>query len=162
MPFEQNPNFTGCKELLGGLKQRLEQKFNTTKKIAIIGLDGVGKTQLMLELAHQIQEQWVVFWIPVNSLANLQTAYHKVAKNLGLPGGEENGVNILESVQTYLSDERNGPWLLVLDNADDVDLWTSPFTSEAGTKQLIDYMPQSKHGAIIWIMRDQKVATTVV
>lgn len=87
--------------------------------------------------------------------------YHKVARNLRLAGCEENSVHVLESVQTYLSDENNSPWLLVLDNANEVDLWTSPFTSEAGNKQLIDYMPQSRHGAIIWTTHDQKVATTV-
>lgn len=94
-------------------------------------------------------------------MANLQIVYHKVARNLRLAGCEENGVHVLESVQTYLSDENNSPWLLVLDNADDVDLWTSPFTAEAGTKRLIDYMPRSRHGATIWTTCDWKVATTV-
>ena len=122
MPFERNPNFTGRKELLDVLQQKLEQKLDTTKKVAIIGLGGVGKTQLVLELAYRVREQCAVFWIPVNSLANLQIAYHKVARNLRLAGCEENGVHVLESVQTYLSDENNSPWLLVLDNADDVDL----------------------------------------
>ena len=54
MPFEQNPNFTGHKELLDVIQQKLEQKLDTTKKIAIIGLGGVGKTQLVLELAHWV------------------------------------------------------------------------------------------------------------
>ncbi|KAJ6012603.1 FabD/lysophospholipase-like protein [Penicillium canescens] len=126
-----------------------------------MGLGGVGKTQLVLELAHRVRERCVVCWIPVKSLANLQTAYRKVAQNLHLPGCEEGGVDILELVQTYLSDETISPWLLVLDNADDIELWTSPLTSEAGAKRLIDYMPRSKHGAIIRTTRDRKVATGV-
>jgi ATP/maltotriose-dependent transcriptional regulator MalT len=161
VPFERNTKFIGREKLLNDLTQQLEQKSDATKKIAIIGLGGVGKTQLVLELAQRMREQCAVYWIPVNSLANLQTAYHKMAQSLRLSGCEEGGVDILELVQTYLSDENIGPWLLVLDNADDIDLWTSPLISEAGAKRLIDYMPQSKHGAIIWTTRDRKVATRV-
>ena len=129
--------------------------------MAIIGLGGVGKTQLVLELAHQVREQCAVFWIPVNSLANLQTKYQEIAQSLRLPGCEKNGAHVLEAVQKYLSDESIGPWLLIFDNADNVDVWTEPFIAETRRKRLIDYMPRSRHGAIIWTTRDRKVATTV-
>ncbi|CAG8001826.1 unnamed protein product [Penicillium nalgiovense] len=161
VPFERNKHFTGREDLLSGLIQKLQQESDATTKIAIMGLGGVGKTQLVLELAHRVRERCAVCWIPVNSLANLQTAYRKVAQNLGLPGCDEIGVDILEIVRTYLSDETIGPWLLILDNADDIELWTSPLKSEAGAKRLIDYMPRSRHGAIIWTTRDRKVATGV-
>ncbi|OJJ80604.1 uncharacterized protein ASPGLDRAFT_38966 [Aspergillus glaucus CBS 516.65] len=162
VPFERNPNFTGRKEQLDGLQQILEQKSHSTKKIAVIGLGGVGKTQLVLELAHRIREQWAVFWIPVNSLTNLQTAYYEVAKKLCLPGCEAYGDQILESVQTYLSNESIGPWLLVLDNADDLSLWDSLVSLESGKKRLVDLLPKSTQGSIIFTTRNRKVTNDLV
>lgn len=119
----------------------------------------MGKTQLFLELAHRMREWCAVCWIPVNSLANLQAAYRKVAQNRRLPGCDESDIDILELVQTYLSDESIGPWLLILDIADDMNLWKSPLTSEAGAKRLINYMPQSRHGTILWTTRNRQMAT---
>lgn len=157
MPFERNPNFTGRKELLDELQQRLQQKSNSTRKIAVSGLGGVGKTQLVLELTHCLREQCAVFWIPVNSMANLQTAYYEVAKKLRLPNCGKNGDHILEIIQSYLSDENIGPWLLVLDNADDLSLWASPLSPESERKCLIDLLPKSTQGSIIFTTRNRKV-----
>lgn len=100
-------------------------------------------------------------WIPVNSLANLQAAYYEVAKKLCLPGCETNGAHILESVQTYLSNESIDPWLLVLDNADDFDLWVSPLSSDS-SKCLVDCLPRSKQGSIIFTTRNWKVINDLV
>lgn len=122
----------------------------------------MGKTQLALELAHRIRERWAVFWIPVNSLPNLQTAYYKVAKKLRLPGCEKNGDHILESLQAYLSDESIGPWLLVLDNADDFSLWNSSVSLESGQKRLVYYWPKSTQVFIIFTTRNRKVTNDLV
>ena len=156
MPFERNYNFIGRKELFEDIQQRLQQ-YTHTARIAVVGLGGVGKTQLVLELAYHMQEQCAVFWIPVNNLANLQTAYYEVAKKLRLPGCEKNGDHILKLVQTYLSDESIGPWLLVLDNADDLALWTSPLSQESERMCLIDLLPKSTQGSIIFTTCNSKV-----
>lgn len=158
MPFERNPNFTGRKELLDDLEQRLGEQSDSTKKIAIFGLGGVGKTHLVLELAYRVREQCAVFWIPVSSFASLQTAYQEVAQRLRLPGCEKNGAHILELVQKYLSEESIGPWLLILDNADDLELWTSPLSPNTRLKRLIEFLPQSKKGSIIFTTRNRQVA----
>ena len=161
VPFERNPKFTGRKELLDDLVQKLQQSTNT-KRIAVFGLGGVGKTQLVLELAYQMQQLCAVFWIPVNSLANLQGAFYEVAKKLRLLGCEKDGDHIVELVQSYLSDESIGPWLLVLDNADDLSLWNYPFSLESGQKRLIDLLPKSTHGSIIFTTRNRKVTSDFV
>lgn len=156
VPFDRNPKFTGREDLLDDIQQRLQQHTHAAK-IAVIGLGGVGKTQLMLELVHRMREQCAVIWIPVNNLANLQTAYHEMAKRLCLPGREMNGDHVLELVQTYLSDERIGPGLLVLDSANYFGLWKSLVSLESEQKCLIDLLPKSTQGSIVFAARNRKV-----
>jgi hypothetical protein len=44
----------------------------------------------------------------------------------------------------------------VSDNADDIDMWISK--SEQGSGRLIEYLPRSKQGSIIFTTRDKKAA----
>jgi len=49
VPFQRNPRFTGRESQLAQLEEKLFTKDATTR-IAITGLGGVGKMQLVLEL----------------------------------------------------------------------------------------------------------------
>jgi hypothetical protein len=60
-------------------------------------------------------------------------------------------------VQGYLSKESAGQWLLVYDNADDINMWIRA-GSESGSGRLIDYLPKSEQGSILFISRNRKVA----
>ena len=157
MPFDRNTKFIGRKGLLDDLEQRLQEQ-TMEKKMAVIGLGGVGKTHLVLELAYRVREYCAVYWIPVNSLPNIQTAYKELAVKLQLPGSEKSGANAPELVQKHLSHEPTGPWLLVLDNADDIDLLTSPLSPESSPKSLVEYLPQGSHGSVIFTTRNRKAA----
>ena len=55
MPFDRNTKFIGRKGLLDDLEQRLQEQ-TMEKKMAVIGLGGVGKTHLVLELAYRVRE----------------------------------------------------------------------------------------------------------
>jgi GTPase SAR1 family protein len=46
--------------MFSDLTQKLQQESDATTKIAIIGLGGVGKTQLVLKLAHRVRERCAV------------------------------------------------------------------------------------------------------
>ena len=59
-------------------------------------------------------------------------------------------------MRDHLSNESTGPWLLVFDNADDINMWIG--RSEQGSGRLIDYLPKSKQGFIIFTTRDRKTA----
>lgn len=71
-------------------------------------------------------------------------------------------MDVKKLVQGYLSKDDAGQWLLIFDNADDIDMWIAKpepkQESGRGLLCLIDYLPRSKQGSIIFTMRDRKTA----
>src|SRR5215469_4382388 len=160
MPFERSPLFTGRESELEKLENMLFQSSHTTK-IAIRGLGGVGKTQLAIELVYQVMEKYrncSVFWIPATDSESLYQAYLAAARKLDIPGWAEQGADVIGLVQRYLSQETAGQWLLVFDNADDVEMWIGKSGSEQRSGGLLNCLPRSTQGSIIFTTRDRKIA----
>jgi hypothetical protein len=63
-----------------------------------------------------------VFWVHGSSIARFDQAYNEIARKLQLPGLGDPNVDIRRAVSEWLSDGENGPWLFVLDNADDQEV----------------------------------------
>jgi GTPase SAR1 family protein len=160
VPFERNSNFTGRESQLAQLEEMLFGGRRTTK-FAVTGLGGVGKTQLVLELVYRVKDKHKncsVIWIPATNIESLYQAYLDVARQLGITGYEEDKADTKRLVQDYLSKESAGQWLLVYDNADDINMWTGEAESESGSSRLIEYLPRSKQGDIVFTSRDRKTA----
>jgi hypothetical protein len=157
VPFTRNTRFTGREAQLTQLANKLFAK-DQPSKIAITGLGGVGKTQLLLELLFQTKEKHKdcsIMWIPATSAESLHQGYLDIARKLGIPGWETEKNDVRKLVQEYLSNEKIGKWLLVFDNADDIDLW---ITTPAQGNRLIDCLPKSKQGCIVFTSRNRKAA----
>ena len=160
VPFERNRRFTGRESQIAQLEEMVFGEDRTTK-IAIMGLGGVGKTQLVLELVYRTREKYEncsILWISAVNMESLQQAYLVVAQQLGIPGWEEDKVNVKRLVQDWLSKKSTGQWLLVFDNADDIDMWIDRPRSERESGRLIEYLPTSKQGCIVFTTRDRKAA----
>jgi Cdc6-like AAA superfamily ATPase len=143
---------------LAKLEEGLFMKDQTTK-IGITGLGGVGKTQLMLELVYRTKEKYKncsVIWIPATDMESLQQAFLDVAQQLGVPGWDQEKADVKRLVQGYLSKESAGQWLLLFDNADDINMWFARPGTEQTCGHLSEYLPKSKQGSIIFTTRDRK------
>jgi hypothetical protein len=115
----------------------------------------------VLELVHRIRDKCrncSVIWIPAINIESLYQAYIDVARKLGIAGCEEEQADVKRLVQDYLSKEIAGQWLLVFDNADDIDMWIAEAGLKLGSGRLIEYLPRSDQGCIVFTSRDRKTA----
>lgn len=162
VPFERNPRFTGRDAELERLEELLSGK-DRTAKVAVAGLGGVGKTQLALELLFRTRDKdpdCSVIWIPLTSKEALHQAYLDAVQQLGIAKKDDDKADVKKLVQEYLSKGSTGRWLLVFDNADGMDLWTTQDNNgeQPKAQPLIEYLPKSSQGAILFTTRNVKLA----
>ncbi|KAN0069937.1 hypothetical protein V8E54_012243 [Elaphomyces granulatus] len=160
VPFGRNPRFLGRHNEVVGLQETIVSKDQLVRKMAITGLGGVGKTQIALEIAYRIRDkkpEFSIFWIPATSVEKIEQAYMGIGERLGLQGVTP--ADMKKAVKAHLSSEKTGPWLLIIDNLDDMNVWT---TSDASSPMLKTYIPQSKYGFVLFTTRNQQLATSLV
>jgi hypothetical protein len=92
--------------------------------------------------------------VPALSREHFGKAYLEIANKL--PIRKDSSEDLKESVRRYLSSEAAGRWLLVVDNADDVDILFG--TSEQdGINQ---YFPESEYGLTLFTTRSRNIAVS--
>ncbi|KAF4457801.1 kinesin light chain [Fusarium austroafricanum] len=144
---------------LTAILDTLEDKFfgsDQSQKVALVGLGGVGKTQIALHFAYQLKEKqpdYSIFWVPVLSDEAAERAYVDIAKKLGLQRSNEDD-NVKDLVYQHLSSDKAGKWLFIVDNADDEDI----IFGSADKPGLEEYLPQSENGIILLTTRSGQVA----
>ena len=103
-----------------------------------------------------------IFWLPATNAESLQQAYLEAGQQLGVSSINEKRADMKKLVQNQLSQESAGRWLLIFDNADDVDMWISKTGDGDGSLALKEYLPRSSQGRIIFTTRSRKVAVKLV
>jgi hypothetical protein len=88
----------------------------------------------------------------------VRKAFVDIGRQLNMPGAEGPEADVFRFVQQRLGHESAGKWLLIVDNADDGELWLKPPAGSAPSVRLIDYLPRSAQGAILITTRSRKVA----
>jgi len=119
LPFPRNKFFTGREEVLN----RLYKNFNSSERTqALNGLGGIGKTQTAMEYAYRHRQDYrVVLWAGANTREALVAEYAAIAGLLDLPekNAQDQG-EAVAAVKRWL--ENNSDWLLILDNADEIEM----------------------------------------
>jgi tetratricopeptide (TPR) repeat protein/CO dehydrogenase nickel-insertion accessory protein CooC1 len=128
----RNAMFTGREEELLQLRANLRSLGTTvvlpTRQtaaalpVALQGMGGVGKTQVALEYAHRFRTAYdIVFWVTAEPPQFIDTAMADLADRLGVPEESTTVDKARWALQALRRGEPFGRWLLVLDNAEDLD-----------------------------------------
>jgi tetratricopeptide (TPR) repeat protein len=129
--------------------------------MTIYGLGGCGKSALALESAYRAlarHARRLVFWVPAMSQESFDLAFREIGTRLRIPGVGEDGVNVKQLVKQALCTSCSEDWLMIVDNADDVGILLEPDSSAKSTR-LIDYIPHSDAGSVLFTTRSRKAAT---
>ncbi|KAK1763950.1 P-loop containing nucleoside triphosphate hydrolase protein [Phialemonium atrogriseum] len=162
IPFRRDRDFINRGDLLEKIHQLCSIPAG---RAALVGLGGVGKSQLAIEYAHRIRESagdlepsksWV-FWIHANTAARVQEGFKAIADAAKVRGRNEPKADILQLVYRWLCNEGNGRWYIILDSADDLDVFCDAKVTASG-QALSTYLPQSQNGSILITTRYKEVA----
>ncbi|KAF2843949.1 hypothetical protein T440DRAFT_494281 [Plenodomus tracheiphilus IPT5] len=164
VPFAPDPDFVNRPQIAARVRDKCA---GLGARAALVGLGGVGKSQLAIQYAHSIRDaspQTCVFWVHASTRARVEEAYRDIADRLDLPGKNDPKANVLRLVSDWLRDEANGQWVMVLDNVDDVETF-SPSQKKQRDKAdadaqtpLATYLPQSRNGAVLVTSRSKDAA----
>ncbi|KAH7108877.1 P-loop containing nucleoside triphosphate hydrolase protein, partial [Dendryphion nanum] len=169
IPFCHDPDFIDRGTLLD---QVLKKCSAPASKIALVGLGGVGKSQLAIEHAHRTHERspetWV-FWVYASNAVRFEQSYRDIADRVKISGRRDSKANIFQLVHDWLRDGKSR-WLLILDNVDDarflLDSQATGHGQTAGSdstpRPLRDYLPRCDRGSILVTTRNREAALELV
>ncbi|KAL9572088.1 hypothetical protein ACKAV7_003805 [Fusarium commune] len=174
VPFERDPDFVDRPDILAWLK---EQYTRPAGRMAVVGMGGFGKSQVAIQFAHHIRDifpETNVFWVHASSKPRFEEAYRSIADRLRLPRRNDPGVNVLGLVRDWLQGEEAGPWLMVLDNVDNLDvLFSKPDSRKdmasrcagdvdpsalSAQQPLASFLPKCRGGTILATSRSMDAA----
>jgi tetratricopeptide (TPR) repeat protein len=140
VPFGRNPAFVGRDEDLAWLHQALtpDEQFEATAKatVAVTGLGGIGKTQLVLDYLYRRRNHYrIVWWIRAETPETIVADIADLAEPLGLEKREppDRYADAL-AIREYL--EHDSRWLLVFDNAPEPGA-IAPFVPRAAAGHVV-------------------------
>ena len=122
------------------------------------------KSQIAIEYAHRVRDEspdtWV-FWVHAGTQARFEEGYRRIAEVTKIEGLNSPEANVLRLVRSWLCDESNGRWVIVVDNADDLSVFFPAVSGQedaAAAEPPADFLPQSPNGSILITSRSQDVA----
>ncbi|KAF2094372.1 hypothetical protein NA57DRAFT_11860, partial [Rhizodiscina lignyota] len=162
VPFARDPDFIPRDDIVGEIDRR---RSVAGSRIALVGTGGVGKSQIAIEYSYRVRAEqndtWI-FWVYAASRARFEDSYRTIASRLGLVSSSKaDDDQSLSLVHRWLSDEFNGPWYMIIDNADDNAAFTWESENSDGPA-LLSFVPFVPHGHVLVTSRNNSAAVAIV
>ncbi|KAL8828243.1 MAG: hypothetical protein Q9170_006687 [Blastenia crenularia] len=163
LPFSRDEQFIGRESHL----KSIASNFETSTRVAVAGIGGVGKSQVAIEYSYRFSERFPhahVLWVYGGNIARFYQGYKRIAQSLEIPGWDDPGESILELVCSWLSNTTS-IYLLIVDNADNIEHWWPGKYKSGGSlddpsKNLSKYLPDGqKNSNVLITTRDNRVAS---
>jgi len=114
---DPSPYFVGREAELEDLRQTLQ----TSHRVSLSGLGGIGKSQLAIQYAHRYRSSYSrIFWLRGENGTTLRSDFASLAWLLNLPEHQQRNQELaIQAVIRWLRLPQPEPWLLVVDNLDE-------------------------------------------
>ncbi|KAF4631443.1 hypothetical protein G7Y89_g6691 [Cudoniella acicularis] len=159
----RNTGFVGREAVFRELRENLAPSQNVgIREAALCGLGGVGKSQIALEYAYRLNDsdpEMSVFWVHAANLQRFEQEYRAIAQRFELPGRDDPQIDTLQLVRDWFEHEYQQPWLIVVDNVDDNQIFQKTSTGKTGR----EYIPQiNPHGSVLYTSRNRDICFQLV
>ncbi|KAK4062137.1 uncharacterized protein Triagg1_10012 [Trichoderma aggressivum f. europaeum] len=166
IPFLRNEELICRRDIIDKLDSILPPS-DESSTAALYGLGGSGKTQIALDFAYRRCQasSCSVFWVHADNETTFIQDFKAIAKKLGLSTSLE-GEEFLTTVRDGI--ESNPPWVLILDNADNLGLFGVDHSGQDASNRgehalnLEKFIPRGPRGQVLWTSRDERIAGGLV
>ncbi|GLI81885.1 hypothetical protein PoHVEF18_010279 [Penicillium ochrochloron] len=126
--------------------------------------------RIALEYVHWLKETCTdmsVFWVHGSTVERFRQSYTTIALECRIHGYDDARVDVLPLVKNWLERKDQGPWVMVIDNADDTQLFfpppEEPKNASSGTQEesLGQYIPECAHGSILITTRNKQAGLNI-
>ncbi|KAG5805613.1 hypothetical protein H9Q74_009461 [Fusarium xylarioides] len=155
IPFDRDQDFVARPDMTAWLRDKYS---SSTGRMALVGMGGFGKSQVAINFAYSIHDEDSdvnIFWVHASSKPRFEEAYRAIAERMKLPRRDEPSTDVLSLVRDWLQSDEAGPWLMIIDNADDVNLFYPRGIDE---RLLASFLPKRHNGTILVTSRSLNVA----
>lgn len=99
-----------------------------------------------------------IFWVHASNAHRFRESYTSIAKTCNVPGINAPGANVLLLVKEWLEAQHQSRWLLIIDNADDSELFFSERKNtvydtetelDSEDDKLVHYLPDCNQGCML-------------
>ncbi|KAF2222860.1 hypothetical protein BDZ85DRAFT_281904 [Elsinoe ampelina] len=158
VPPAQNRHFVGRSSILKSLYARFQQT-EEDNRVALVGLGGIGKTQIALAFVYDMLSripELRILWVPVKRVRDYDQAYTALGFHTDHITSDTYKT-IHEAVNTYSSLSTAGHWVVVLDGLDECTVYED-HCDVPGSSLVTNLLRSTKYSKILITTQNLQVA----